>query len=571
MERHYSYIYDVKFKNGSYEYVTGNVEFYRFLNEDFFINFDKLITENSKAVLEKAIEKGDHYSPFILEFYHKERETCLMVAAITDDSTSDCTVLRMIDLNNMYDDYYRLIYDKRENIALLSQIDCIYYTYEVETNIITTYNYKEEKEVITASDLKEWRRENESVFSSQALPNLDKFISNLKNGIRNFIGSIPQGSDRGSIDFSGVAIYNNDVHVRTVGIIGKSGIKAIGDAVRRDQLTGLYLKEDITTFAKKMIDDLKQKAAIAIIDIDDFKNVNDQWGHSVGDKVLKKCAAIIADQLRNYGKAGRIGGDEFFIVIEKFEDMQTIRSILRGIKMNIADAYSVKTDGFRVTTSIGLSMAPDDADNFNSLYNLADHMLYLAKNKGKNRYIFYDKAKHGSVEDILQTNVDKIGVVSRRGLGKGEAICQFIDLMYRGKPYTPEDILSAIAKFFAIDRVLLFNKTDKTLMVQRGLILPTDTQKGGNPDYVYDERLDSYFEDNVMVINNVKAFRIQSPQVYESLKSQGVLSIMQHRLKGVKSGKEYVLSYESISANDCWHLDEMYLYRLLDKIMAECL
>lgn len=571
MERHYSYIYDVKFKNGSYEYVTGNTEFYKFLKEDFFITFDSLITKDSKAVLEKAIAQGEHYAPFVLEFYHKENETCFMVAAITDDSTSECTVLRMIDLGSMYEDYYKLIYERRENIALLSQIDCVYYSYEVDTNVITTYNYNEEKEIITACDLSEWKRESISSFPPHAHPNIDKFVSNLKNGIRNFIGSIPMENDKESIDFSGVAIYNNDVHVRTVGIIGKSGIKAIGDAVRRDQLTGLYLKEDITAYAKKLIDDLKQKVAMAIIDIDDFKNVNDRWGHSVGDTVLKKCAAIIADQLRNYGKAGRIGGDEFFIVIENFDDMQTIRSILRGIKMNIAEAYSVKTDGFCVTTSIGLSIAPDDADNFNSLYNLADHMLYLAKNKGKNRYIFYDKAKHGSVQDILQTNVDKIGVVSRRGLGKGEAICQFIDLMFRGKPYAPEDILSAIAKFFAIDRVLLFNKTDKILMVQRGLILPTDTQKGGNPDYVYDERLDGYFEDNVMAVNNVKTFRIQSPQVYESLKSQGILSIMQHRIKGVKSGKEYVLSYESVSGNDCWHLDEMYLYRLLDKIMAECL
>ena len=92
----------------------------------------------------------------------------------------------------------------------------------------------------------------------------------------------------------------------------------------------------------------------------------------------------------------------------------------------------------------------------------------------------------------------------------------------------------------------------------------------GEDDYIYDERLDCYFNDDIMVVNNVKNFRTLNPGIYESFLKQGIRSIMQHRITG-RNGKEYVISYESVSSNDTWHLEDMYLYRLLDRILAECI
>ncbi|MCM1298388.1 MAG: GGDEF domain-containing protein [Firmicutes bacterium] len=570
MEQYYRYVYEVKFKNGSYEYITGNAEFYRFLKDDFFITFDSLLTDSSKKVLEKIINYKAYNVPFVLEFFTGEREVRFMVAVITGESTEDRTVLRMIELDRMYEDYHFILTERQEDITLLAQLDSIYYSYEVDTGIITCFLYREEKKVISQCSLQEWEKDALESLPAESRSSVEGFVSNLKNGIRNFIGTVSVKGSAEGIDFSGAAIYNDDVHVKTVGVIGKSGIKSIDETARRDQLTGLYLKEDITNYAKRIIDDLKHKAAMAIIDIDDFKNVNDHWGHSTGDKVLRKCAAIIAEQLRGAGKAGRIGGDEFFIVIDNFDSIESIKSILRGIKNNIAEAYSDKADGFHVTTSIGLTVAPDDADNFGSLYNLADHMLYLAKNKGKNRYIIYEPEKHGSVEDILQTDVDKIGIISRRGLSKSEAVCQIQDLMLRGKTFSAEDILNSIVKYFGVERIMLFNKTDREVVAQGGSILPEDGEILDEIDYVYDERLNGYFNDDVMVVNNIKNFRTLNPDVYENFFRQGIRSIMQHRIVG-KNGKDYVISYESVSSNDTWHLEDMYLYRLLNRILVECL
>ena len=571
MEHHYRYVYEVKFKNGSYEFITGNSEFYRFLKDDFFITFDSLLTSNSKGVLEEAIKRRTFNLPFALEFFFSaDREVRYMIAVITDASTSENTVLRMIEMDRVYNNYNALLTDRQESIALLSQLDSIYYSYDAVSGVITCYNYREDKNILSSTDIGQWEKDSLESLPDQAHSNVLKFVSSLKNGTRNFVGVIPSCGEGESIDYSGTAVYSGDVHIKTVGIFGKTNMKFIGDTIRRDQLTGLYLKEDITNYAKRLIDELKQKAAMAIIDIDDFKNVNDQFGHPMGDAVLRKCAAIIEEQLGNSGKAGRIGGDEFYIVIDDFEDMEAIKSILRGIKNNVAEAYSDKEDGFHVTTSIGLTVAPNDADNFSTLYNLADHMLYLAKNKGKNRYIFYEYEKHGSVSEILQTDVDKIGIINRRGISRSEAVCQLIDLMYREKTFSAEEILGSIVKYFGVDRIMLFNKTDRIVVAQGGNILPEDGKFSGEIDYLYDERLNGYYNDNVMVVNNIKNFRTLNPEIYDNFYKQGIRSIMQHRFEG-KNGKEYVISYESVSGNDMWQSEDMYLYRLLDKVLIESL
>ncbi|MDE6635833.1 MAG: hypothetical protein K2K09_04415, partial [Lachnospiraceae bacterium] len=209
MGQHYRYVYEVKFKNGSYEFITGNSEFYRFLKDDFFITFDSLLTDSSKGVLEKAIRQHAFNTPFVLEFFFShDREACYMVAVIADGSTEESTVLRMIELDRMYDDYNTLMTERQEDIVLLSQIESIYYSYDAATGIITCYNYREDKNVINSADLQQWEKESLESLPEQAHSNVTKFVSNLKNGTRNFIGVIPANEEGDGIDFSGTAIYN---------------------------------------------------------------------------------------------------------------------------------------------------------------------------------------------------------------------------------------------------------------------------------------------------------------------------------------------------------------------------
>ena len=117
---------------------------------------------------------------------------------------------------------------------------------------------------------------------------------------------------------------------------------------------------------------------LCLLDIDDFKLVNDRWGHPVGDHVL----AQIATQLRRDGEAFRLGGDEFALLLPG-EDTDSAREVARTILGRI-ERHQLNRGG-SVTASAGLATFPDDGSTGGDLIQLADTALYWAKDEGKNR------------------------------------------------------------------------------------------------------------------------------------------------------------------------------------------
>lgn len=568
MEKQYGFSYEVRFNVSDYTYVTGNAAFYDFRGGLLYTNFNALFANNSREIIERELASNTFGKPFILDIYTRENIPCPMVCVLEDIHNPEQALLHMIELEKMSRRYLALESEQREFEALLSQFDSLYFSYDRAADVITAYHYDGEKKILGMVTPEAWREKVAGMASEDSYEKILKFEENLKNGTRNFAGSFAEKDSDKNIRFVGTAIYDNDVHIKTVGTIGSTETKPIQEMVRRDQLTGLILKEHITNYGQKLINDQKKAAALAIVDLDNFKSVNDHFGHSIGDAVLKKCAAIIMDQVADSGKAGRIGGDEFFVVFDNFDGREELKSVLRGIKNNIFHAYSDETDGFHISTSIGVSRYPCDADDFDTLFDLADHMLYRAKYKGKNRYIIYEREKHGTVKEVLQSGLKEVGISGRRGLSKSETVCRIADMDRCGKEYTMENILNDVIEYFAIERIILYNKTDRKVEYQCGAAPLSSDVVCQTIDYLYDEDLRSFYVDNIMVINNVNMFRTKSNELYDKVTAQDICSIMQHEITG-KSGKVFVISYEITSCYITWNMEDMYLYRLLDSIIEQ--
>ena len=571
MDIQYGYCYEVKINTTDYSYVTANGAFYDFRGDRLlYSTFDSLLVGTSLRRLVEHIKLKAYGKVFIMDVLTRENIPCPMVCYLEPMDVENQVRILMIEAEKMSDRYRTLGAKQKISNALLSQFDSVYFTYDRLENSIVCYRYSDDREkVLFRSDMDGWHEQVSQVLSEASQDELSVFDANLKNGIRNFAGTFSNKDGENNTRYVGTAIYDEDIHIKTVGNIGSTKVKPMKDMVRRDQLTGLILKEDITNYGKKLMADQKKKAALAIIDIDNFKNVNDHFGHSMGDIVLKKCAALIDRELGDCGRAGRIGGDEFLVVLDNFTIAEEVKNVLRGLKNNIFQAYSEERDGFYVSTSIGCAIFPDDADDFDTLFDLADHLLYRAKLKGKNRYIIYDREKHGSVEEILQEDVKEIGVAGRRGLRKSEAVCYILDYDLRGKEYALESVLNDIIEYFIIDRIVVYNKSDRKVVLQRGITLLTPEEIDNTIDYLYDGGLKQFYEDNIMVINNIKTFLSRKcDNIYHSMLDQSVFSIMHHEITG-ESGKVYVISYEMITKKITWNMEDMYMYRLLDTIIAK--
>lgn len=151
-----------------------------------------------------------------------------------------------------------------------------------------------------------------------------------------------------------------------------------------DGLTGIYNKAT----SKKKIDGLlekRQSGYLFMMDIDNFKNINDTCGHAKGDEVLGGMGVILQELFRKEDVVGRIGGDEFVVFVSSETDgsfcaSERARLILDRVSRGQKDW------GTEVTVSIGIASCPKDGDTYDLLYAAADKAMYLAKEKGKNQF-----------------------------------------------------------------------------------------------------------------------------------------------------------------------------------------
>ena len=184
-----------------------------------------------------------------------------------------------------------------------------------------------------------------------------------------------------------------------IGIIAKKNVvldTSNAYEAQKDGLTGLYNKVTVTELAKKKIEESKQNVSLFIIDIDKFKDFNDTFGHSFGDKVLVTVSNILKLSVNGLGVAGRIGGDEFLCVVDRTEE-EDLREISRNIRLGIQWSIPAINPDCVVTCSIGIARSPMNAKSYDDLFHLADKCLYIAKNKGRNCYVIYKPEIHDKV------------------------------------------------------------------------------------------------------------------------------------------------------------------------------
>ena len=167
----------------------------------------------------------------------------------------------------------------------------------------------------------------------------------------------------------------------------------LDDATRKaemDGLTGLWNRSTFKDMIERWLDGVEDRSgAFLMIDLDDFKSINDTHGHLAGDRVLIECANAVKSTLRDSDIVARKGGDEFAVFFHSVTDREQVEKAVNRIT-DALNAVSIEGITSKLSASIGVAIAPQNGKTFTELYGSADMALYKAKRKGRRRHEFAD-------------------------------------------------------------------------------------------------------------------------------------------------------------------------------------
>jgi len=196
----------------------------------------------------------------------------------------------------------------------------------------------------------------------------------------------------------------------------KRSEREINQLARYDTLTGLANRRHITDLLERALKSHSgqpQPCALLLMDLDRFKAVNDTLGHPVGDQLLQQVAGRLTQIVGDKGQVGRLGGDEFQIVVPQMGQPEKLAGIANAIILSLAKPFAIEGEQVRIGSSIGIAVSEGQGVSASALVRNADLALYAAKDAGRGVYRFYADAMHNqaserkAIEDALRDALAK--------------------------------------------------------------------------------------------------------------------------------------------------------------------
>ncbi|MBS0254781.1 MAG: EAL domain-containing protein [Proteobacteria bacterium] len=186
-----------------------------------------------------------------------------------------------------------------------------------------------------------------------------------------------------------------------------------------DSLTGLANRFQMSQTLEKILNapHLEHRAcAVFLLDLDRFKQVNDTMGHPAGDALLKQVAQRLQRTVGNLGRVGRLGGDEFEVILPGRVAESDLQTLAGQIIENLSQPYSIEGSKVLIGASVGIARSPNDGVTSEAIIRNADLALYAAKDRGRGCYHFYDSDLHSDAEERRQLEHDLRDALSHGGL-----------------------------------------------------------------------------------------------------------------------------------------------------------
>lgn len=185
-----------------------------------------------------------------------------------------------------------------------------------------------------------------------------------------------------------------------------------------DSLTGLANRVQMSQALEQILaapSGRERACAVLMLDLDRFKHVNDTLGHPAGDALLKQVAQRLERAIGGAGRCGRLGGDEFQVIVPGHQDRSTLGHMAQEIINSLSQPYSITGQSVVIGASVGIALAPEHGLTSDALIRNVDLALYAAKDAGRGVYRFYAEDLHAAAEERAELEQDL-----REAIAKGE-------------------------------------------------------------------------------------------------------------------------------------------------------
>ena len=568
-------IHEVIISRNGLQVQSADAAFYAFMGERLYVPFEQFVIEEDKNIFRRNLLacSGERFMMRLLGEDGRERS---YFSRIREGQSEDSLTVLLLYAEKLVETQKQLQKTVSIQNAFLKMYQDTYFEYEPGGGTIRLYTIDRSAQNVELLSLEEFEDRLMLYASETQKKEVRQFIMNIKTGVRRFEMRVDRNLLTGSgenclMTVNATSIYDKGALTTVAGCIhlGKGSENDVQKKVEVDSLTGLITKEDITRIAIDLINVRKVKGiTLAVADIDFFKKANDTYGHMCGDEVLRKAAGIIEKEVGESGMVGRIGGDEFLIIFYHAENMEYMRERLICIKNNIRASFPPGVEGRpAVTLSIGCAAYPKDADQYEDLFYLADFALYLAKEKGRDRYIIYDREKHGDPQEIR--NRKKTDWMDSRGdLSMGEILCIMMDRVFSAEEYPLEKLLDDFTVNFGIQRIMIHAGSPYRITQTAGEQRPSAERIKDAGNYMnLDGYLQEFDTDGMLLLNHVKSLEGKLGAVCEQLEKLNIHSLIQIRFTD-SNGTPAVLSLESLKGTT-WNRTNLHYYRLLARMLSQ--
>jgi diguanylate cyclase (GGDEF)-like protein len=154
-----------------------------------------------------------------------------------------------------------------------------------------------------------------------------------------------------------------------------------------DHLTGLHNQQGLMSKCSEILKDKSIPSSLVFMDLDNFKMVNDRYGHGMGDKILYEVGRVLTEETRGKDVVGRYGGDEFIILLHDVKEERYAIGVLERIAYRIEEVCEKFDLNVKISASIGVAFTEQTGYDYRYLKEIADDRLYIAKKSGKNKIV----------------------------------------------------------------------------------------------------------------------------------------------------------------------------------------